>query len=75
MGKQILAFTKATVSAICVLNFWRRKMEQRMMTFFTMPQGEILNDGSVCGVVNIRVVWEKHFTSPQLVKFLAEIFL
>lgn len=50
-------------------------MEQRTMTFFTMPQGEILNDGSVCGVVNIRVVWEKHSPSPQLMKFLAEIFL
>lgn len=48
------------------------------MTFFTMPQGEILNDGSACDVVNIRAGWEKIFPHQEIYGrdlSLAEIYM
>lgn len=48
-------------------------MEQRVMVFFMMPQGEVLHYGSACDTATIRAGWEKD-PSPA-VKFLSQTFL
>lgn len=45
------------------------------MTLFTKPQGEILNDGSACDVVNIRKDFFPQSWNFWLILFLAEIYM
>lgn len=48
-------------------------MEQCVMIFFMIPQGEILNYGFACDIASIRAGWEKNL-SPTMT-FLPQTFL